>query len=307
MNRFPDNKKFAFTVFDDTDESTVENVAPVYRLLSELGFRTTKSVWPLANVPGARFGGSTLQDRDYLRWVLGLQEQGFEVALHNVRNSDSPRDVVEQGLKEFEARIGHAPRLHANHSSNRENLYWGEARLNHRAVRLLYNLATRFRHRRQFQGHVAGSEYFWGDICREHISYVRNFVVDEVNLDRVNPTLPYHAPAFRWVKLWFSSCEGANVQSYCHTLREENQDRLEAEGGVCIMYTHFACGFSNGRLHPRFECLMRRLARKNGWFVPVSALLDHLRRGRAHDTIPDDELTALEARWLRHKIRHGAS
>ena len=36
------------------------------------------------------------------------------------------------------------------------------------------------------------------------------------------------------------------------------------------MYPYFANGLcENGRSHPRFERLMRRLASKNGWFVPV--------------------------------------
>ena len=45
---FPEGRKFAFTILDDTDDATVENVRPVYDLLTELGFRTTKTVWPLA-------------------------------------------------------------------------------------------------------------------------------------------------------------------------------------------------------------------------------------------------------------------
>ena len=45
--RWPDGKAFAFSVFDDTDLSTLENAPAVYRLLRDLGFRTTKSVWPL--------------------------------------------------------------------------------------------------------------------------------------------------------------------------------------------------------------------------------------------------------------------
>src|SRR5262249_4940427 len=119
MSSFPDNKQFAFTVFDDTDLSTVENVAPVYRLLAELGMRTTKSVWPLASVKGARLSGASLQDPDYLEFVQGLKENGFEIGLHNVRNSDSQRGDVERGFEEFRRLLGAYPRVHANHSSNR--------------------------------------------------------------------------------------------------------------------------------------------------------------------------------------------
>ena len=95
MNRFPENKKFAFSIFDDTDNSTVKNIGPVYRLLRDLGFRTTKSVWPLAGAPGARFGGASLQDRGYLAFVHELHRDGFEIGLHNVRSGSAERRVVQ--------------------------------------------------------------------------------------------------------------------------------------------------------------------------------------------------------------------
>ena len=57
---WPGGKSFAFTVFDDTDRATVENVGPVYRFLAELGFLTTKSVWPIrGNRSPMVVGGAT--------------------------------------------------------------------------------------------------------------------------------------------------------------------------------------------------------------------------------------------------------
>ena len=38
---FPGDRRFAFTILDDTDDSTLENVRPVYERLRDLGFRTT--------------------------------------------------------------------------------------------------------------------------------------------------------------------------------------------------------------------------------------------------------------------------
>jgi hypothetical protein len=308
MARFPDNKRFAFSVFDDTDRSTVENVEPVYRLLSELGIRTTKSVWPLSNTAAARIDGSTLEDRNYLDFVLRLQKQGFEIGLHNVRNHDATRDVVQRGLERFHTLLGTYPVTHCNHDRNRENLYWGPSRFKTAAIRVAYNLSTRFSYRDSFEGHLENSPYFWGDLCQERISYVRNFVFDEINLDRVNPTLPYHDSTRPFVNFWFSSTDGGTAQSFCKILCEANQDRLEAEGGVCIMYTHFAAGFwRNGELHPTFERLIRRLAKMNGWFVPVSSLLDHLRNTRASSVIPKKELACMERHWLFTKLRKGTT
>jgi hypothetical protein len=306
--RFPDNKTFAFSIFDDTDEATVANVGPVYRLLADLGFRTTKSVWPLANVPGASLGGETLQDAGYLDFVRGLQAEGFEIGWHNARNGDSPRAVTRQGLEVFADLLGAPPRTHCNHHDNQDNLYWGPERLHSRLLRLGYNLATRGRNRGRFSGQWEGSPYFWGDLASAHLRYVRNFVFDEINLDLINPTLPYREPGKPYVRAWFSSSEGGTVESFCRLLGEENQDRLEAQGGVCLVYTHFAKGFfADGELHPDFARLLRRLAEKNGWFVPVETLLDHLRAGPQALVIPPAELYRMEKRWLGTKLRGGSS
>ena len=110
------------------------------------------------------------------------------------------------------------------------------------------------------------------------------------------------------VSHWFSSSEGANVQSFCDMISEENQDLLEAENGVCIMYTHFADGFVEaGQLNEQFRRQMRRLSAKNGWFVPVGELLDYLRGRREDCTISKKELRTMELAWLKFKLLRGSS
>lgn len=296
MSRFPQNNKFAFAIHDDTDLSTVETVRPIYRLLEEIGMCTTKSVWPLASVPDGRHGGASLQDPEYLSFILELRDKGFEIALHGVRNHHATRDLVEKGFQEFHRLIGYDPRIHVNHSCNLDNIYWGEARFNR--LRRLYRLVSAVRSGRPFEGHAPESPHFWGDLCRDRIDYVRNFVFREVNLDRVNPTMPYRDPLRPFVKYWFSSCYGPDATSFCQTINEANQEQLEAEGGVCIMYTHFACGFvKDGRVQPRVEQLLRRLAQRQGWFVPVSTLLDFLRSERGDVTISPAEFSSMERHW----------
>ena len=308
MSRFPNDKRFAFTVFDDTDLSTVENVSPIYSFLSDLQMRTTKSVWPLATAGGARIGGQTLDDASYLAFVLDLQRNGFEIALHNVRNHDATREIVQLGIERFQEMLGHPPRTQCNHDTNRENLYWGPTRIESPLLRTAYNLATRLRYRHFYQGHVENSEYFWGDLCKERISYVRNFVFDEINLDAINPTLPYHDPSKPYVNFWFSSSEGGSVDSFCKMLNETNQDKLEEEGGVCIMYTHFSKGFLEGAaIHSEFGRLMRRLSEKDGWFVPVATLLDHLRSTRLSSVIDSAERMRMERRWFLSKLCNGTT
>jgi glycosyltransferase involved in cell wall biosynthesis len=300
MNKFPGSAKFAFSIFDDTDLSTVENIGPIYNLLSEIGLRTTKSVWPLASVAGAQLGGASLQNPEYLAFVLGLKRTGFEIALHSVRNTCSTRSEVETGLDEFRRLIGQYPRVHTNHAGNRENLYWGPARFS--TVAPFYRAMTPLQHR-QFEGHIENSSYFWGDLCRQRIDYVRNFVFREINLDRINPTMPYHDEQRPFVNMWFSSSDAPDSSSFCELLSEANQDRLEEEHGFCIVYTHLASGFLNdGIVNPRIEYLLRRLAGKNGWFVPVSTLLDFLRQQRKTGSISRAELDAMEREWLMDRM-----
>jgi hypothetical protein len=52
----------------------------------------------------------------------------------------------------------------------------------------------------------------------------------------------------------------------------------------------------------RFARLLGRIAGKNGWFVPVSTLLDHIRSQRGLLTLSDAERRRLEWRWFVHKL-----
>jgi hypothetical protein len=60
-------------------------------------------------------------------------------------------------------------------------------------------------------------------------------------------------------------------------------------------------------LNPRFRELMQRLAAMNGWFVPVSTLLDHIVASRGLATVTAAQRRRLEWRWLRSKSGVGHS
>jgi hypothetical protein len=47
------------------------------------------------------------------------------------------------------------------------------------------------------------------------------------------------------------------------------------------------------------------LSKKNGWFVPVATLLDHIRNFRGEHVLTSAERTRMECGWLLHKIRAG--
>lgn len=306
---WPEGKRFAFTIFDDADEDRFSNTKPVYDFLAELGFRTTKSCWLEAGEPDQPLGGECCENLDYLKWLIDLQEQGFEIGWHNARDSSSTREVTDRCLRRFKLYFGYSPKTMSNHLNNQENLYWGADRLDH-IYRWIYRLGNfRAVMRDSFEGHNDLSPYFWGDLCRRNVQYCRNFVFPQMNTLKCCPSMPYHDERRPFVPWWYASSEGNSVGEFVHTIREEEQDRLEEEGGACIMYAHLAKDFhSNGRLNDRFESLIRRLAAKGGWYVPVGVLLDFLKSqpGGGED-LNSKERNRLQLAWLKTKLLKGAT
>ena len=301
---WPDGKSFVFTVFDDTDRAVPGNFEKVYACLRDHGFRTTKSVWPIRGSPNSKIGGATCEDPAYLSYIHELRRDGFEIGFHGATYHSSERATIARGLEHFNELFGGYPRTMANHAGSAENIYWGDARLSgirRHAYKLLYLRRLRF------YGHCEESPYFWGDLCRDRIDYVRNFITGDINTLKTYHSMPYYDPERPFVKQWFSSSEGPNVHSFIRAISEANQDRLEAEGGACIMYTHFAAGFqdTNGDLNRRFRDLVKRLASKNGWFAPVATFLDYVRQQRGEHVIDSTERARMEREWIKHKIRTG--
>ena len=275
---FPNGKRFAFTIFDDTDEATVSNVKPVYDLLCEAGLRTTKSAWVFPT--RGRIGGQCLQDEDYREFVLDLQNRGFEIGLHSVGDGAFSRAEIIRGIEQFERIVGHSPKVHTNHVSNPDNIYWLDDRFEW-PFNVAYRGIYRWLRGRSAVcgGSTEGSDFFWGDVFKRKVKYIRNLTFNEIDTLACDPRMPYQCKRkSTYSNYWFSSSDGDTVREMNALLSPENCDRLEKHGGVCIAYTHFAYGFVNsqGQLHPEFEKNIRYLAAKAGWFVPVSTLLDYL-------------------------------
>ena len=276
--QWPNNKQFAFTIFDDTDRANLKDNQLVYQCLNELNFKTTKSVWMMKGKKPTKDSGVTCDDKIYLNWLLELKNKGFEIGYHNTTYHSSYRQEIKKGLEKFVKIFNHSPAVMANHSANQENIYWGSHRVSG-SRRAIYNILTRFKKNKFYKGHNESSPYFWGDLCRKHITYVRNFVFSDINTLKCCPFMPYSDRTKPYVNYWFASSEGNNVKMFNKCLSDENQDRLEEEGGACIMYTHFADGFcQNDKLSEKFKKQMKRLSKKNGWFVPVSTLLDFFKK-----------------------------
>lgn len=308
---WPEDARFAFTVFDDTDHSTLVTAPPVYAALTDLGFRVTKSVWPVASAGPLLVGDTTCADPAYLDWVLGLRAAGHEIGYHNASSHSSTRTETIAALDAFRTMFGHDPRIGADHAGNREAMYWGPRRLTGWRAAAYRRASDLVRPGRgQFQGHVATSEYFWGDVLRDRIDYWRNFTFTDLNVLRSAPAVPYHDPARPYVNWWFAATHAPTLGPFLDLFDPERLDRLEAEGGMCIVYTHFGVDFApDGILDRRFVRAMEGLAARKGWFAPVSTVLDHVRAHRSGDGLLDDRSRSkMERRWITDQVRaRGAS
>lgn len=299
MRAYPGQREFAFTILDDTDDATVANVKPLYDLLFELGLRTTKTVWPLDCPEGSAdyFAGSTLADPEYLGFAHELDDRGFELTWHAATMESSTRDRTVRGLEVFRREFGHYPTLHCNHGENRENIYWGEKRYRNPLLRLVHRAARRGAGPK-FSGDEERSDYFWGDLCRQHFRFVRGFTWHDVNTLRRDPDLVYRLAWTPYVDCWFSTSDAADVRGFNQLVRRDSIDRLRAEGGLCILSTHLGKGFvRNGRVDPAVEDTLRYVSSQPGWFAPVSDILEHFR----------SSATRLERPYWRHawyEVRH---
>jgi len=304
---WPNNHAFAFTVFDDPDSQTLETSREVYSFLSDLGFRTTIGVWPLAPRREASDHGETCGNPAYRTWMQELQQRGFEMGFHNATSHTSTREETAEGLTAFENYFGQNPSAMANHYYSKEAIYFGDARLTgiHRPI---YNALTRFQNKNWSRGHVPGDPLFWGDYCHDRIRYVRNFAFRNLNTLQECPFMPYYDPLRPYVNEWYNASEGANVVSMLDRIQEHNLDSLAEQRGASIMYTHFGHGYmADGKLSPRFKELATRISKMNGWLVPVSTLLDYLKSQQGPKVITDVQRTAMERKWLWHKVRFGTA
>lgn len=295
--QWPGERAFAFTVFDDPDAQTVEGLRLVYDFLGNAGLRTTLGVWPCRPPRPRNSYGVTCANLNYRSYAQCLGRAGFEVGYHHTTPHSSFRSEIANGLDTFGEFFGSAPITMANHY-NAEAIYWGHNRLGG-TRRILYRAANLARRGTPFSGHVDSSKYFWGDFCQQRVRYCRNFTYHDINTLRACPWMPYHDVERPFVNYWFASSYGATIRSFLTLLSEENQDRLEAEGGACIVYAHFGMGFVNdGGLDARFRFLMNRLKEKKGWFVPVRTLLDYLLSLRPDPAITSEQRRLMEWKWL---------
>ena len=298
--QWPKDKKFAFTIVDDTDNSTTKNIKPVYDYLNKSGIKTTKTVWVYP--PRDKFTGDSLMNEDYLKFIKELLNNGFEIGLHNVGSGEFTRSEISEGFDIFENNLGFKPNIHINHASNKDNIYWGFERYQ----KILSSLIKmKYKQKRKYFGSDPKSDFFWGDICKDNIKYIRNHTFNDINTLKKDPQMPYKdKEKEKYSNYWFSSSDGHTIEEFTNLLTSRNIDKLCYEGGACIVYTHFASGFVDEfeNLNINFKNCIDYLSSKDGCFVPAGTLLDFLRMNKDTDYVSSSYLNRLDIKWVKDRI-----
>lgn len=301
---YPDGKDFIFTIFDDTDVATLGNIQPIYDFLSSVGIYTTKSVWPLNSDcrDSDYLGSHTLEHDAYRNYIVTLADKGFEIGFHGASMESSLRERTRQGLDYFKNVVGYYPSSYACHAGNKENMYWGQSRFKHHIFKKLYKILNK--DKTEYQGEKEASPFFWGDICYEKIDYIRTFTFSDINLLKIRSLPLYINKDQKYSRYCFITSDADNVNEFNKILCRTNQERLERERGVCILTTHFGKGFvKRGKLNPVTQDLLTQLSRRNGWFAPVSKVLEYLKGFRGETSVQNDNLFSLELKWFVHAFK----
>jgi len=286
MIKLPGNKKFIFTIIDDTDDSYVPHIEEVYDVLYKNGLRTTKTLWVYPVRDPERSKGECLQDEKYKEFVLDLQRKGFELGLHNVGSGDYSREEIIKGLAEYEEILGEKPNIHVNHSYNPDNIYCGPKRFS-----FPFNLIVKYLYSNysNFSGEIKSSKNYWADIHKRIIKYSRNYEIDDINTIKRNKYMPYKDKKYEaYCNYWYSSTFAPNQWMFNYMVTEESIDRLEIEGGICILYTHLGYYHKNGKVDEGFKKMISYIGKKEtGLFIPVSEVLDLLQERKKEKNIPE--------------------
>ncbi len=269
------DKKFYFSIIDDTDDAILENIKPIYNFLYQKGFCITKTIWVYP--PRDKYSsGDSLQRHDYLNFIKDLITKGYEIGLHHVGSGDFKRAEIVKGLEEFNEKIGNYPKIHINHSYNPDSIYGGYKRFNWPFSWIVRNMYSQYAS--TFQGEVDGSDYFWGDKHKDFIRFSRNHEFNGLNTTKYDKYMPYIDPKrSKYANYWFSVTFAPTPWIFNYIVKKKAVQQLEKENGICIIYTHLANFIRDGVIEPGFVERIKWLAdNPNGKYIPVSHVLDEI-------------------------------
>ena len=305
--------KFYFSIIDDTDDATLENIRPVYDFLYEQGIKISKTVWVYPALD-EQSSGDCLQRDEYADYIKVLHERGYEIGLHNVGSADydSPytREKILEGLDFFEKRLGFKPTICVNHSYNPDSVYGGYKRFNNPMAWVVKKLYKQYG--RTFYGEVEDSPYFWGDKHKELFKYSRNHECDTLLTTKWDKRMPYIDPRrSQYANYWYSATFAPNQDVFNYVVSDKALAKLERKGGCCIIFTHLGYYCKDGVIDPGFVERIKKIASNpNCISMPVTQTLDAIAEAREkagkrkYPTISYFYKTWLEVKHLLTRVKY---
>ncbi len=283
----PHPYRAGFTITDDTDAADLASVRAVYDVLAAHGVRVTKTVWAfpplepcgIPALPPSIQRGITLEDPGYLSYCMDLAAKGFEITLHGATAGNNRRATIERAFALLDRHFPHA-HTYICHAKNADNPYWQEKVVARGPLRWLVKVYARG-HR--CSGEDPASAYFWGDLCRERVRYIRLYRTRDPNTLAANPSMPYFEREKPYVRSWFA----ATKRSFAAvTVTEDGVlASLERDWGLCVLYQYLYRWAEPGtghagdpRVRPEFVRGVERLAaHPRVWCDTATRLLDRVR------------------------------
>jgi hypothetical protein len=268
-----------FTITDHTDGADFDSVKTMYGYLRQLGVLTTKTVWAFPPIEGCGLPqldrsvlrGVTLQEPSYLQYCKDLNRCGYEICLHSASAGNSKR---EQTMRAFEL-VKSYFRMEGTfvpHLKNTENLYAEELIAPPGVRRALLKSSSHF----TCCGELPGSEYFWGDLCLQHVRQMPLFRTRELNTLKVNPSMPSYDPQKPFVAGWFSTTRRSFVDCTTPTAMEA----LKRDNGLTVLHQYLHRWVDLQQQAPRAEfreAAERLVADTSVWVAVNAAIMSRLR------------------------------
>lgn len=274
----PLSYRAGIAIADDPDNGTFKAFRKVYDFLLDLRFPTTRAMWVYPNeqktgIPNldARFYAPLLTEKKCLDYCRKLHEHGFEICLHGASSGNNPREKTIEALHYLENNISGCT-SYICHSKNAENLYWDTKVAHLKILQYLLGLYTS----NHCFGEISCSPYFWGDVCREKIKYIRLFRTRSLNTLAFNPSMPYHIFDKPYVNFWYSATKGYIPNLF----KPENLEKLCEENGLGILYQYLHKYVdSSNEINPAVKEGLIRVAEHSKIIIkPVSWMLDRLKQ-----------------------------
>ena len=271
-----------FAILDDTEGSSFESVRTVYDHFADAGLRATRTVWAfeadqrsgLAPLDRPAGRGVTLEDAAYRDYCAELVRRGCELALHGASAGNNPRWRTLAAFERLDA-LGALGRTFVPHRRNAENLYAQEPFI---AASVLRPLMRTLRSAHRSFGQDPESPWYWGDVCRARVRWMRLFRTAPLDTLVTNPSLPYFERDKPLVRGWFATSERRLEDA---TTPEALAELVQAQG-LCLLREHLGAYGDRWGVAPQLARSVRRLrSAPSLWVDTVEAVLDRRERMQA--------------------------